>query len=85
MPVQHLPAIRALFPGPARSSRGFSAHTRPRTVAAHGGRARWPRTVAAHGGREGSKIGEGVARLSLQHYDSPEEMALTCEALDEIL
>jgi hypothetical protein len=41
--------------------------------------------VAAHGGREGSKIGEGVARLSLRHYDSPEEMALTCEALDEIL
>ena len=72
MPLQHLPAIRALFPGPARSSRGFSAHTRPRTV-------------AAHGGREGSKIGEGVARLSLRHYDSPEEMDLTCEALDEIL
>ena len=27
----------------------------------------------------------GVARLSLQHYNSLEEMALTCEALDEIL
>lgn len=40
---------------------------------------------AVHGGRAGSKIGEGVACLSLQHYDSPEEMDLTCEALDEIL
>ena len=72
MPLQHLPAILALSPGLARSSRCFSAHTRLCTVAAHGGRA-------------GSKIGEGVACLSLQHYDSPEEMDLTCEALDEIL
>ena len=27
----------------------------------------------------------GVARLSLQHYNSPEELARTCDALDEIL
>jgi selenocysteine lyase/cysteine desulfurase len=27
----------------------------------------------------------GVARLSLQHYNSTDELALTCEALDEIL
>ena len=27
----------------------------------------------------------GVARLSLQHYNSTEELALTCEALDEVL
>lgn len=27
----------------------------------------------------------GVARLSLQHYNSPEELALACETLDEIL
>lgn len=27
----------------------------------------------------------GVARISLQHYNSTEELAITCEALDEIL
>jgi selenocysteine lyase/cysteine desulfurase len=27
----------------------------------------------------------GVARLSLQHYNSTQELALTCEALDEVL
>lgn len=27
----------------------------------------------------------GVARLSLQHYNSPDELALTCAALDEIV
>jgi selenocysteine lyase/cysteine desulfurase len=27
----------------------------------------------------------GVARLSLQHYNSTDELALTCKALDEVL
>jgi selenocysteine lyase/cysteine desulfurase len=27
----------------------------------------------------------GVARLSIQHYNSPEELEFVCEALDEIL
>lgn len=87
---QHAEATRVgtiSFTSTKATPTAISRHLGARNIAIRAGHAYSKRLVDQLATNRDLNIdpATGVARLSLQHYNSPEELALACEVLDEIL